>query len=83
MIVMACAPGVPAPHWNERAHLKKGDGIQPAAAMQVGTLQQGCATGRAGMYIIQNPCQSACYGHTTTNPPDPIRTRKLNVVGLD
>ena len=25
----------------------------------------------------------ACYVHTTTKAPDPIRTRKLNVVGLD
>ena len=25
----------------------------------------------------------SCYDHTTTKAPDPIRTRKLNVVGLD
>jgi hypothetical protein len=25
----------------------------------------------------------SCYGHTITNTPDPIRTRKLSVIGLD
>ena len=34
-------------------------------------------------YICLQARALPCYGHTTTNTPDPIRTRKLSVVGLD
>ncbi len=32
---------------------------------------------------IHSSLHVVCYVHTTTKAPDPIRTRKLNVVGLD
>src|SRR5690242_14557239 len=41
-----------------------------------------CLVPSMGSYICEMPLLP-CYGHTTTKAPDPIRTRKLNVVGLD
>ena len=48
-----------------------------------GIRAQGTGAPRQVGYISRCTRPVLCYGHTTTNTPDPIRTRKLSVVGLD